>query len=817
MPGSDLTKAINTVDLPALVADLYPQSGARPGRTGTVSAVWRDEVNPSVSLFRRKGTKVWMFKDQARDVSGNTFHFLTKIVGWDQEHARAEIFKRAEGIEEASDEIGSATTEPESCPADPVPPGEREKHTERYLRLMKEKRVPATLAERGFTFADVKALGIGAEGDDAYLPILGPDGALLNIKRRKANPEHKGDRYRGLPGQGSPAWCSRGFDSHDRVLIVEGELNAMAVSRVMQGFSVMGVAGASMDLHLSALRDKVVYIYADDDEAGEQAQQRWAREAAWAGASEVHLLDRMQEDACDVLKDQGHEGLAEVYTDLVSRAADRGPEDVVTLESDGEDGDDDDPPAQMLAHDLLSHPNTDYGDAQRFLLLYGDKVRHLGGGVWLVWDGRRWRQHGTDDTKVWGMVQSIGRLLRRVAAGLADAEAKKFWSKHASSLESSGKTKSVIETLRRQPEIRLNSEVLDRDPYILNVANGTLDLRSGVLRDHSPDDYLTKITEVSYDPLVEAPRWRAFQQRICTGDEELIAYKQRAFGYSVSGLNKEQCFFIAYGTGANGKSTEQNVLAYILGDYATSAQFSIFASRRDSSGPSPELLRLAGARLVLVNEGNFSERLNEAQIKQVTGGDPLTARLLYSNAVQTIYPRWKIWMATNHRIPITGAEEGIWRRVKFIPYEAFIPQKERDAELAFRMEQEASGILNWLVEGFQSWYTGGLGTAEIVNATTEEYRTENDALGDFLETSVEVRDDVYSSVTDIYRAYRAWALQAGLSPYNKIVFGRLLTDRGFPSRVKKVDGKVLRVRQGMRLSHEGENLMAGLEVDGSMR
>jgi len=798
----DLTQAINAVDLPALIAELYPESGARAGHADTIRAVWRGEENPSVSLYRRKGGTTWLFKDQARNLAGNAYHFLTKVHGLGPEEARREIFASvtAEDIQKAQEGIpGDHAQGLRSCASEELSADQKRRHLQAVKATTT---VPAILRERRFSLEEMQRLFIAADGDDVLMPILDPDGRLVNIKRRYHDREKAPGRarFKGLTGHGSPAWCSPGFRDHQRVLIIEGEMNGMAVHLALPDlFAVMAPAGASQYLYLEALKGKDVFIYADGDDAGRQAQGKWAADAREAGARSVRSLPRQEQDACDVVAAEGREALAKLYRQWLVAAGAAPPA----------------PPGYDFdVSEFLSYPMTDLGDARRFLLLHQGEIYHVPErGQWLVWEGNRWRFH--PDSYAWQRVVALGEVTRNVAEGIQDEDAKKLWMKHAAGLESTSKARRTVTMLQNSPKIILSDARLDAHPHLMNLANGTLNLRTGFLQAHDRNDMLTKMSPVEYDPEAEAPLWEAFQHRICCGDEELIEFKQRAMGYSISSSTREQCFFIAHGTGANGKSVEQNVLSYVIGDYSKPAEFSTFASRQHTGGPRPEVIDLAGARTVFVNEGNFSERLDEAQIKKITGGDTLKTRLLYSNMLVEIDAEWKIWMATNHKPPVIGTEAGIWRRVKFIPYNAFIKPHERDPNMAEKLRAEASGILNWLISGYQKWDREGLTNPEVVQASTQEYRDENDPLHDFLEEMTERMpgEEVWVKFTDLWQAYLKWVDHERTRPVTKRTFANMLSERGFNTDVRKHQ----RVRMGLRLTGYAESVMAGLVVEPAMK
>lgn len=811
MPDEKLTGAINATDLPALVAELYPESGAEPGKGDTVQAVWREEENASFSLYRAK-SGAWLFRDHATNETGNAYHFLTRILKWSPRKAAETLFDVAGDFEAMPLDLEERTG-PQACPAVPVPPALREAHKQRFVRTIKNRSVPPALQERGFTIEDVKALGIAEQRGDAYFPVLGPDGTLLNIKRRKSQPEHKNDRYRGLAGHGSPAWCSPNMaEAHaDTVIVVEGELNAMALSRVFQDqpqYAFMGVAGANMHLHLEALRGRTVYTYADDDDAGREAKRRWAHEAVGVEAEDVYVCPPLPGglDACDTMAQYGREELAARFEVALGDAHH-------VPQGNGSNGD----------VDLFLYERNEVGDTERVRALHGPNILYTPQLGFMYYDNTEMGQNRwiTDMGTAYVdslVVDTYTRLQEE--AGKLDKDERKVWTKYALNRKNDGPIRRIVNRLKHVPNSTASLGSFDRDPMLLHVRNGTIDLRTGKLREPSREDMITKMAPVTYDPDAPPPeKWLEFQRQICGGDEELLRFKQRALGYSLTGNTDEECLFIAYGKGANGKSTEQHVIGAILGDYASTTQFSTFTPQRNE-GPRTDIARLSGARFVRASEGSATHQLDEGLVKQTTGQDPVVARFLYRAEFEFV-PQWKIWLATNHKPTIKGVDEGIWRRIKLLPYTFTIPPEQRDRRLRERLMEERQGILNWLIEGCLLWQEHGLGEAASVAQAVHEYQRESDVLAYFIEECCELGEGFSVPVRDLFRTYQTWARANGIQkPYPMQSFSKMLTERGFewskqrpsvPGQKRK--GKVAAVRVGLRLSSEGENLAAGLDVE----
>jgi len=291
---------------------------------------------------------------------------------------------------------------------------------------------------------------------------------------------------------------------------------------------------------------------------------------------------------------------------------------------------------------------------------------------------------------------------------------------------------------------------LDADPWLLNVLNGTVDLRTGEPRPYDPDDLISRLAPVEYNPDATCPTWLAFVSRIMSGDIDLISYLQRSVGYSLTGSTREQVLFLPYGTGANGKTTAVETVRAMLGDYAQQMPAAALMERRSES--TNDIARLRGARFVSAAETNSGHSLNEALVKAVSGGDRVTARFLYQENTE-FHVSGKIWLATNNRPTVRELGEALWRRLRVIPFEVTIPVAERDPDLLDKLIAELPGILAWAVQGCRAWQRDGLQTPAEVQNATDEYRTESDPLAPFLEDCCIRGSDYWAASADLYNAY----------------------------------------------------------------
>ena len=320
----------------------------------------------------------------------------------------------------------------------------------------------------------------------------------------------------------------------------------------------------------------------------------------------------------------------------------------------------------------------------------------------------------------------------------------------------------------------------DSNPWLLNVENGTVDLRTDELLAHQADNLLSKLVPFEYYADAECPRWERFLREIFAGDSQTIDFVQRAVGYTLTGLNKEHCIFVLFGNGHNGKSTFVNTIAQIVGDYGTATSPSTFVDRQ-AGGNTNDLAALRGARFVSAIETSQRAALAENFVKSVTGGDRIAARFLFHEFFE-FEPTFKIWLATNHRPTIRGTDDGIWRRIRLIPFTQKFEELQDDKTLRDKLDAELPGILTWAVRGCLEWQRSGLTPSESVKSATASYRTDMDTFGDFLDERCIVEDGAKVSAKEIYGAYRAWADENGEKLVSQRWFGLRLGERGFAKK-----------------------------------
>jgi len=493
---------------------------------------------------------------------------------------------------------------------------------------------------------------------------------------------------------------------------------------------------------------------------------------------------------------------------------------------------------------LAREPRNDLGNGRRLIARHGADMIYVAGADWHIWDERRFargtrvRDHQTPNAvlRVHDMVDKIAAeadaleadLTARLQAAIDDGrilEAKEIKAERAAIAGavdrhrkwgvSSGNSNKIAGALAQaRPRLTRESEEMDRDPWLLTVENGTLDvapdtrrgwvpppadaegcgdraLPSALLRDHDRADLITRLAPVVYDRRARAPKWEAMLEFV-QPDPEIRLYLQRLFGYIATGGTGEQVFVVFWGNGKNGKSTVVQTIVALLGDYAAAVNPKVFMAGANDDGTkaNPALARLRAKRFVSCSEPDDEDRIGEGLIKLVTGGGKMPVRDLFESETEVL-PTWKLIFDTNHQPTIRGTDLGIWRRVHMVPWLQHIPSESqvKDYHLVL-LEEEAPGILNWVIEGARMWREEGLDPPPAVVEAVEEYRRTQDPLQEFIEScTIPTPGAVGPSATDLYRAYCWWSEQNSRSPMKPNSFGRQMNKRGMGARGEKATSK----------------------------
>lgn len=434
-------------------------------------------------------------------------------------------------------------------------------------------------------------------------------------------------------------------------------------------------------------------------------------------------------------------------------------------------------PVQINSDAYATFPLTDAGNAERMAEKFGRDLKYIASQrSWLWWTGTHWRK---DAKKAILMAaKSTARSIRGEALS-APPEIYARVCDWAARSENRYRLEAMIVLAGAEKVMAREAADFDKDPWLLNCGNGTLNLLSGELRPHSRSDLLTKNVPVEYLSDAQCPLWDRFMAKI-QPSEEVRSYLQRAVGYSLSGSVEEQCLFFLYGTGANGKTTFLETLKSLLSDYAVRVQSKALLTKswRTGTGPTPNIARLRGTRIAMTSELESGGYLDESLIKDLTGGDSLVARHLYAGLFEFL-PTHKIWMAGNYKPGIRGRDLAIWRRIRLVPFNVTIPRNEQDKQLMTKLRLELPGILRWTVEGFRDWRASGLGEPLEVVQATREYEGEMDRLSEFIDACCTVDSGLKVRTTHLYQIYSDWCKANEMRPLNSQNFKQGVKSRSF--------------------------------------
>lgn len=397
--------------------------------------------------------------------------------------------------------------------------------------------------------------------------------------------------------------------------------------------------------------------------------------------------------------------------------------------------------------------------------------------AWFIYDDRRFRRDETREIDRIA-IRTVQGFYQRVAE-MDSANDREKLAKWVIRSEAHRSRSVMVDSARALAPVHPSD--FDREPMLFNVRNGTVDLETQLLRPHELGDRITKLANYEFIADAGCHHWHQFLGTIFDGNDDLISYWQRIFGYCLTGLLSEHALFILYGIGRNGKSTLLHILRRLAGDYGTH----ILARSLTTGKSDPQnfmLADLAGVRVATATEPGSGHRLDESLVKAMTGGDPIRAAHKHGRPF-VFEPVFKPFLATNSKPEIRGTDEGIWSRPRLIPFDIVIPEDQRlpDHLLRGQLESELPGILNWALVGLQDFLDGGLADPEIVRASTREYREEMDELGEWIAASCvlhPVAEDLFSALYADYRRFTA--TEAGDALSNN-AFSRSLTDRGIKS------------------------------------
>jgi P4 family phage/plasmid primase-like protien len=449
---------------------------------------------------------------------------------------------------------------------------------------------------------------------------------------------------------------------------------------------------------------------------------------------------------------------------------------------------------------------TDLGNARRFVAMHQDRARFdCSSGMWLIWNGQRWKEDPDGETM--RMAKETVRAMFTELATIEDKEDRKRFFRFVMASEGLSRLTAQLKLAETEPEIAITRDKLDADPWLFNVLNGTLNLRTGELLPHNKEHLIARLAPVEYDPEAALPMWDDFLMDSTGNDEDMVRFLARTVGYSLTGDCREEKLFFVHGPTNSGKSTFLEAIKSVMGDYATTADFETFLARSFVGGPRPDIARLAGSRFVASIEVDEGKSLAEGLVKQITGGDTVTARFLYKSEFEFL-PQFKLWLAANHAPEIKHDDAAMWRRILKLPFEISVPEDRRDPAIKETLKDTAkagAAILAWAVRGCLDWQKQGLAVPEKVTVATDQYRRDQDPLREFILSSCVLSENVKAPASSLRSEYESWCREAGEKPIYGAAWGEALRSRGCTQDRQRLNGVLMRVWQGIGLIVGGDD------------
>jgi putative DNA primase/helicase len=431
---------------------------------------------------------------------------------------------------------------------------------------------------------------------------------------------------------------------------------------------------------------------------------------------------------------------------------------------------------------------TDLGNAERLVAGYSDRLRHVVAWGWLVWNGRYWERN---DKRAQEVAKACARQIHRAAFEEKDPERRKGLAKHAIESQARARIAAMLALAESDPHITAEVGEFDQDPMLLNVKNGTIDLRTGQLRPHRAGDMLAKMIPLDFNDAARSELWDKFLETATAGKDGLADFCRRAAGYTLTGLTREDALFLPHGPGGSGKTTFVESLRQAMGPYAGAVRIEVLTSGgRSAGGHNEDIARLVGLRMVTAVEASDNERLREGQVKHLTGGDAIPASLKHRPGFE-FTPVLKLWLATNEVPYIRAEDSGMWRRIHKMPFENVHGKTDLKDEL--RRPEHLRAVLGWAVRGCLEWQRDGLQVPECVTVATDHLRRRMDGgFEEWLAKHCDFTDSYSWTMTrDVRTAYTSWAARIGVPEVRRVSDARLATilrHRGCEPETRRPDG-----------------------------
>ena len=460
----------------------------------------------------------------------------------------------------------------------------------------------------------------------------------------------------------------------------------------------------------------------------------------------------------------------------------------------------------LLQAAVGKHRQTDTGNAKVMAELAGCDLRYCPtakGDSWMIWQDTHWTP---DDLKRTHLLAKMVAKVRWIEAeyawsAVADAKEGLMGDADPKELEAVAKradawaarsemsigVRGTVEMALSEPDMGVPADKWDADPWLFNAKNMAINLKNGAGRPHRREDFATKVGGANRSTGAKAPLWEKFLSDVFDGKKEIISYVQRWCGYCLTGSTQEHIMLILWGGGSNGKSTFVETIRHVMGAYAVTTRAETLMAKQQTGIPN-DIAALAGARLVTASETDRGKHLAEGTVKEITGGDTVTARFL-NKEFFSFRPLFKLLLITNNKPTIKGTDDGIWRRIHLLPFTVSFKDSQKDPLLGEKLKAEAVGILEWMIEGCEKWQIHGLAPPETVKAATNAYKKEQDTLAEFIEECCVKDSTTATTKADVYKAYVKWAETNGEHPMKQRTLTTALEERGWIEAKSRAEGR----------------------------
>lgn len=682
----------------------------------------------------------------------------------------------------------------------------------------------------GLTVDQAASLGVGFDDDSEHLfrfpyrsrpflayprvvvPLVGFDGIARGAQGRDISGECP-MRWVGLSNPDGQRWAAyghfKGAGGYPVVVITEGPGDGLTAAAL--GYDVILIRGAALAANpelceeiANGVRGRLVIAAGDNDLAGKRFNEALAAGLRPFGISVRALEIPDVAPRADITKwrESDPAGFPIAFHSAIRNAPIVAPQEV--SRSTGPEADDTagravDSPAEtavaVVEQLAQRYGASDVLNAHVLAALHPGRIKYTAGLGFMAWNGRFWE---SGDTRVRQLIHQVGAALGEAAAE-AGGDAGKGLRRVAKGFTVTRHINDLLRELRAVPDVYAETGDFDARPDLLNFANGVVDLRTGAFGPHDPAHMLTYALDIEYKPEAKCPRWSAFLAEIFEQDPDLVPYVQRLVGYAITGHTSEQAFAVLWGKGANGKSVFTDTLTHVFRAVSRTTPFATFEERASGGIPN-DIAALHGSRLVMASEGESGRPMSESVLKRLSGKDMISARFLNREFFE-FKPSFLIMLATNHKPRFRGQDEGLWRRVKMIPFRRYFAPHERDTNLDVALMAEAEGIAAWAVAGSVSWFAAGLDDPPVIKEAVKEYKETSDALAGFFPGELVPESGASMAGNEAFSVYLDWCEAENLPDrerWKRTTFYSAMEERGI-GKSRNAKGVVL---VGVRSAHE---------------